>query len=280
MPICARLGKLPGSTPHSSPIRRSCRVCDSAHGWAATATATPLVTPAVTRETLAELRGQALALQRNLLMEARSKLSLSSLLRPAPASLERKIEALGALVGAAALEEVRTRNPNEPGGKRSPSFSFAFPPADEAAVARGSPQRALLSLRLPIHPRPAGGARLSSAKSTPSPSPKPTSIPLLRAAGGFWVSPRRPRHPPKQRPARDRHRPNFAHRRAGRKPTSPSWDEARRVAFLNEQLESAQPLLNVAELTDREPWLVRGCPARVHAPARALRGRGASARSF
>lgn len=210
----------------------------------------PLVTPAVTRETLAELRGQALALQRNLLMEARSKLSLSSLLRPAPASLERKIEALGALVGAAALEEVRTRNPNEPWRQALSLILLRFPPADEAAV-RAAPLSERYYRYAYQYTRDLREVRACLCEINAEPIAQADIDPLLRAAEvfGFHLA------------ALDIRQNSGLHeiaigqilRTAGWKEADfTSWDETRRVAFLNEQLESAQPLLNVAELTDRE----------------------------
>ncbi|MCC5808493.1 MAG: phosphoenolpyruvate carboxylase [Opitutales bacterium] len=210
----------------------------------------PLVTPAVTRETLAELRGQALALQRTLLTGVRAKLSLSTLLRPEPPSLARKIKALGGLVGAPALEEVRARNPNEPWRQVLSLILMRIPPGDgEAAAAAPLSERYyrfayqytrdLREVRECLCE--AGAAHIAQADIDP----------LLRAAEvfGFHLA------------ALDIRQNSGLHetavsqilRTAGWKDADfAQWDEERRVAFFNEQLATAQPLLNATELTDRE----------------------------
>lgn len=209
----------------------------------------PLVTPAVTRETLAELRGQALALQRAQLMEARSRLSLSSLLRKEPQSLSRKIEALGSLVGSGALEEARKRNPNEPWRQVLSLILLRMPPSQEMEASAPLSERYyryahqytrdLREVRESLHE--IGAAHIARADIDP----------LLRAAEvfGFHLA------------ALDIRQNSGLHetaigqilRAAGWKDANfCQWGEERRVAFLNEQLESAKPLLDAAELTDRE----------------------------
>ena len=157
------------------------------------------------------------------------KLSLSSLLRPAPASLERKIEALGALVGAAALEEVRTRNPNEPWRQALSLILLRFPPADEAAV-RAAPLSERYYRYAYQYTRDLREVRACLCEINAEPIAQADIDPLLRAAEvfGFHLA------------ALDIRQNSGLHeiaigqilRTAGWKEADfASWDEARRVAF-------------------------------------------------
>ncbi len=73
----------------------------------------PLVSAEVTRETLAELRENALALLGQRLTELTRRLSLSEFLQTPPAELLREIERAAAALGDAGDQAV-ARNPNEP----------------------------------------------------------------------------------------------------------------------------------------------------------------------
>jgi phosphoenolpyruvate carboxylase len=73
----------------------------------------PLVTAAVTRQTLATLRANALDLQRAHLTELAKKLSLSRFLQPVPAALSERLAQLSAALGAEGERALR-RNPEEP----------------------------------------------------------------------------------------------------------------------------------------------------------------------
>lgn len=73
----------------------------------------PLVTAETTRQTLAELRANALNLQRAHLTELAQKLSLSRFLQPVPAALTERIGQLAEALGAEGQAALR-RNPEEP----------------------------------------------------------------------------------------------------------------------------------------------------------------------
>lgn len=73
----------------------------------------PLVTAAVTRETLTELRQQALAIAQEDLHELARYLSLSDLLQTPPAALIEQIAVVAAALGPVGEAALR-RNPNEP----------------------------------------------------------------------------------------------------------------------------------------------------------------------
>ncbi|MGQ9926330.1 MAG: phosphoenolpyruvate carboxylase [Chloroflexaceae bacterium] len=73
----------------------------------------PLVTAEVTRETLAELRQQALGIIQDQMRELARALSLSDLLQAPPAELLARIADVTAAMGAIGIQAVK-RNPNEP----------------------------------------------------------------------------------------------------------------------------------------------------------------------
>lgn len=100
----------------------------------------PLVTPGVTRETLRELRQQALALVARQLEQLRSKLSLSALLVNPPGQLFRSIETMAAEMGEAGGEILR-RNPNEPWRQFLSLMLAKIPPVDFCPQEQGDPNR-------------------------------------------------------------------------------------------------------------------------------------------
>ncbi|MFP4353395.1 MAG: phosphoenolpyruvate carboxylase [Puniceicoccaceae bacterium] len=89
----------------------------------------PLVTAEVTRESLAEYRRHALALQSRKLSELRARLSLSAILQTTPEALVRRIEAMTSLLGDEA-EPILERNPREPWRQFVSLLIARLPPPD------------------------------------------------------------------------------------------------------------------------------------------------------
>ena len=210
----------------------------------------PLVTPSVTRETLAELRGQALALQRALLTEARARLSLSSVLRPVPDALQSKIEAFGALVGPGALEEARRRNPNEPWRQILSLILLRMPPACETG-ASAAPLSERYYRYAYQYTRDLRDVRESLCEAGAAHVAQSDIDPLLRASEvfGFHLAALDIRQ---NSGLHETAISQILHTAGWKDADFAQWNEARRIEFFNEQLETAQPLLNVAELTDHE----------------------------
>jgi phosphoenolpyruvate carboxylase len=210
----------------------------------------PLVTPAVTRETLAELRAHAIRLQRQQLAKARAQLSLSAHLHPAPDSLNRQIEALGGMVGAEVLASIRQRNPGEPWRQvisllleRLPT---GYAETDEQAPLSGRHYRFAFQLTRDLREVrdclcTAGAGRIAKSDIDP----------VIRSVEtfGFHLASLDIRQ------NSELHETAIAQvlRAAGWKDAAyAQWDEACRLSFLDEQLNSARPLVNPATLTDTE----------------------------
>lgn len=88
----------------------------------------PLVTPRVTRETLLDLRQNALSLLTGELENLRAKLSLSALLTAPPSLLKEQLEQLSHNP-ATASDFIATRNPNEPWRQFVSHMLQRIPPA-------------------------------------------------------------------------------------------------------------------------------------------------------
>ncbi len=94
----------------------------------------PLVTADVTRKSLAELRHQALQLLRDQIIDLGRRLSVSSALQPTPALLISRISELAALLGEAGSHAVG-RNPEEPYRQYCNLMLLQLPAADEPLAA-------------------------------------------------------------------------------------------------------------------------------------------------
>ena len=92
----------------------------------------PLVTAAVTEDTLLELRRAALALHRDSLLRLGARLSLSDRLQPAPASLVAEIERVSERLSDDG-RRARARNPSEPWRQYVNLLLARLPLADEEA---------------------------------------------------------------------------------------------------------------------------------------------------
>ncbi len=210
----------------------------------------PLVTPAVTRETFAELRRHALALQCGLLRDLRAKLSLSSQLQAAPASLAAKLAEWSALVDPEEAAAVQARNPEEPWRQAVSLMLLRMPPADA-----GTLQRAPLGSRHYRHAHQLTAdlraLRASLAEVGAERIAQADVDPVLRAVEvfGFHLA------------ALDIRQNSAFHDTAISQiltqagladPAYHTWDGGRRRAFLDAELERQDPLVGAAALSGPE----------------------------
>lgn len=193
----------------------------------------PGVDAAVTAETLALFRGQAIARVRSALVDLAAQLSLSALRQPTPAALEEWIAMRAAALGAAGAAAL-ARNEDEP-WRQAVNLMIASLPADDGATRRGGYARAfelaadLRMLRAALEA--VGAARLAAEDATPA----------LRHVEtfGFHLA------------ALDIRQNSAFHDRAlGQLLTVsgepwgadyPEWDAARRTALMRRELASPRP---------------------------------------
>lgn len=208
----------------------------------------PLVTAEVTRDTLLELRRNALAVVRERLVTLAQRLSLSDILQPAPpdfaAALAVDAERLGE-VGQAAL----ARNPDEP-WRQFVNLMLARLPADvETPAAYGTPGALVADLHRLSEALATVGARRLAERDV---------WPVIRVveAFGFHLA------------ALDIRQNSSFHdqavaqlmRAAGLEASGfPEWPEAERRAFLNAELETARPFARSGVLAGTEANATLSC---------------------
>jgi phosphoenolpyruvate carboxylase len=103
----------------------------------------PFVDPAVTAETLALFRAEALGLVRARLTALAARLSLSDLLNPPPESLSRRVVAAAGALGAAGVA-AQARNPAETARQAVNLMLAALPPASGSVPGHAFPGPAAL----------------------------------------------------------------------------------------------------------------------------------------
>ena len=190
----------------------------------------PLVTAAVTRDTLATLRRAALQLLRRQLGRLAARVSLSDQLQPPPAALLAALDAIIAQLGEAG-RAAAARNPNEPWRQFVNLMLCRLP---DAAPARHAYRRAaeLEADLAQLHEAllAVGASRLATADTRP--------LLLVIRALGFHLA------------ALDVRQNSQLHdlavsqllRAAGIEDADfGSWDEARRLEFLTAELQSQRP---------------------------------------
>lgn len=210
----------------------------------------PLVTPSVTRETLRELRAQAIGLQRNQLLGLIARLSLSSMLQQVPSEVPTALARMAGLVGEELAHQIRERNPDEP-WRQWVAFILARLPSADAEELLESP----LSER---HYRNAyqltqdlRELRASLIKVGAPAIARADVDPIIRSVEvfGFHLA------------ALDIRQNSGFHetaitqilKKAGlRDPHFNKWSEQQRVEFLNAQLDTHLPLCGINDLSDRE----------------------------
>lgn len=219
----------------------------------------PFVTADVTRNTLSELRRQALKLYRRELREAAYQLTASSPLHPAPADLSARIDELVALLGEEGIY-IRDRNPEEPW--RAFGYLLRAQLGQDLEV---SPEGFRNDLTLFYDSLIAIGAnRLADRIIQP--------IQRKFETFGFHLA------------ELDIRQNSAFHDKAAAQLLEASgiedgagfadWDEERRVAFLTKELESTRPFLHFDQSVGDEADAVRDC-FRVLVEHRRNRGPGA-----
>jgi len=191
----------------------------------------PLVTADVTRRTLSELRAGALRAVARSLHTLRGQLSLSDMLQPAPASLEKLTLAVAERLSPARVAALRARNPNEP-WRQALSMMIASLPSVTGASSALTPYTRAQELFADLQALRAtlveGGARRLAVQCVD---------PVLRNLDvfGFHLA------------VLDIRQNSTVHERAIEQLLQAagvadwqftSWDETRRRAFLSEQLLS------------------------------------------
>ena len=201
----------------------------------------PLVTAAVTRRTLDELRAGALRLHLRSLHALRATLSLSDLLQPASEPLVALLAKLSARMPAGFADQVRARNPHEP-WRQAVSLVLECLPSSlsKSGICHYQSASDLLEdLRLLRESLFVGGARRIAIERVD---------PIIRNVDtfGFHLA------------ALDIRQNSATHERAVEQILQASgvkdwkygqWDEARRRDFLNEQL-SGPSILHTPELPE------------------------------
>lgn len=213
----------------------------------------PLVTPEVTRETFSQLRIHALRLQRQNLERLRAELSLSSLLVAPPADFQSRLESRLKGIGPVG-QAIADRNPAEPWRQYVSAMLEALPPEDDTdprpmpfphyrtAEELVGDLRTLRDSLFAI-----GADRLARASVDPA----------IRAAKtfGFHLA----RLDVRQNSGfHDRAIDQILTTAGFSDPHFSSWDEARRLEFLNQTLTDATPLLPLNAYTDNEAGLAVG----------------------
>jgi phosphoenolpyruvate carboxylase len=213
----------------------------------------PLVTAAVTRRTLADLRRAALELLQQQLSNLAARLSLSDLLHTPPAFLAERITTLAEGLGEIGPAAV-ARNPNEPWRQFVTLMSAQLPaPTDEPGAPAPHHYRQALDLandlRLLTDALAAVGAqRLADADVAP--------IRRSLQTFGFHMA------------ALDIRQNSAFHDRAVAQLLQaagldgadfPNWDSARRIAFLERELQSPRPFTRLEMRVGDEATAVLTC---------------------
>lgn len=203
----------------------------------------PLVTPQITRETLRELRRNALELMRREMETLRSKLSLSSNLKEPSEALLNKIEEYSAQLGTEA-DLILKRNPAEPWRQLLSFLILKLPPvslnpAEQADSSRFYHRADELIADLQILRQSlvdAGADRVARIDVNP--------VIRLASIFGFHMA------------SLDIRQNSTYHdkaidqilKTAGMEDANYSdWPEDKKVQFLNGQLKSTNPLLNLSD---------------------------------
>lgn len=199
----------------------------------------PFVTPEVTRETLQELRQHALAIVREGLTRLRGKLSISALLQDAGEVFNRAVDQLLGELGAVG-DSFRQRNPNEPWRQFVSALLHKLPDQGENPIHRqyystASELEADLNL-LRQALLEIGAERVVRVDLDP--------VIRLVATFGFHLASLDIRQ---NSDYHDRAIGQILEAAGMSDARYREWDEARKIAFLEDQLRTPQPLLSWTE---------------------------------
>jgi len=211
----------------------------------------PLVTPRMTAWALEQLAATAVENLRQRLEKLAAGLSLTVSRQPAPPALMTRIQALSEGLGEAG-SIARSRNPGEPWRQMVNLMIAALPPAD-GVVPEGHYRRAdemLADVDLLGDTLVAVGARRLATRDV-------AAVRTLVRAFGFHLA------------VLDIRQNSAFHDRALSQllvaagiadgADFPTWDEARRVAFLGDELASPRPFVHDGEEAGPEAASVLGC---------------------
>ena len=228
----------------------------------------PLITAAVTAETLTALRQGALHVQRNLLNRLGAALSLSARMHPVPTALAEALQTDAAALGAAGAAAL-ARNPNEP-WRQFINLCVARLPEDVGPAKPGAYQRpAALAADLRLlrsSLRAVGAERLVQTEVVP--------VERAVAAFGFHLA------------ALDIRQNSAVHEAALAQLLTAAginaanweaWTEKERVALLDSELRSPRPLAHPEARLGAQAQMVLDCLKTVarHRSEHGLDGLGA-----